>query len=153
MIANLEDLSKEGTDFPNASFNPVVNINYESGHAHSASSPNNIAIYFTGKHNKYRYYVTTDAKGRLIPLQKELPLPADDWTNHLEFSNNFFTPPGMLAMAGGGSEGLPSRVAYKCTLYVWCTHSANHTDSWITTGYLHGLNVRTVDHFTTECFC
>ena len=42
------------------------------------------------------------------------------------------------------------RVAYKCTLYVCCTHSANHTDSWITTGYLHGLNVRTVDHVTTE---
>ena len=41
------------------------------------------------------------------------------------------------------------RVAYKCTLYVCCTHSANHTDSWITTGYLHGLNVRTVDHVTT----
>lgn len=111
MIANLEKLADEGTIFPDASFNPVVNIKYEAGHRHSASTPNNIAIYFTGKHNKYRYYVTTDPKGRLIPLQKELPLPAEDWKNHLEFSNSFFTPPALLAMAGGGgggSEGLPS---------------------------------------------
>ena len=97
MIARLEKLADEGTNFPNASFNPVVNIKFQTGHAESASSPNSIAIYFTGKHNKYRYYVTTDKEGQLVPLKKELPLPPDDWTNHLEFSNSFFTPSGQNA--------------------------------------------------------
>ena len=118
MIKTLEMLSEEGKSFPEASFNPVVNIKFEAGHSRSATHPNNIAIYFTGKHNKFRYYVETDEQGRLIPLKKELPLPEDDWKKHLEFSNCYFTPPAgfgggaSVGVASGGvaseGEGLPS---------------------------------------------
>ena len=94
MIEKLERLANEGINFPNASFNPVVNIKFDPGHAHSETNPNNLALYFTGKENKYRYYVHVDDNdGKLVPVKKKLPCQVDDWIQHLEFS--LFYPPAV----------------------------------------------------------
>lgn len=91
MVAILERLAKEGKSFPDAHYNPVVNIKFEGGHEESESSPNNIAIYFTGK-NENRYYVHIDDDGKLIPYQQKLPVTPNDWKNHLQFTNCYHTP-------------------------------------------------------------
>lgn len=103
MVAILERLAKEGKSFPDASYNPVVNIKFLSGTERSKSSPNNIAIYFTGKDNKFRYYVHIDEDGKLVPFQQKLPVSDDDWQNHLKFTNYYHTPDASCLISSEGS--------------------------------------------------
>ena len=109
LVAILERLAKEGKTFPDAHYNPVVNIKFLCGQEQSESSPNNIAIYFTGK-NDYRYYVHIDDDGKLIPFKQKLPVPPDDWQKHLEFTNSYHTPDASFLKSPASREDSPHKL-------------------------------------------
>ena len=58
--------------------------------------PNNIAIWFTGKNKKYRYYIHINEQGKLTPVRQELPVGPDDWVKHMQFAYSYDTPDGSV---------------------------------------------------------
>ena len=110
----LETLAKEGMSFPDASYNPVVNIKYER--EHPDQMPNNMAIYFTGKHNKYRYYVHINEDRKLIPSKQKLPVDDDDWRQHMQFTNYYHTADVRSLQSFANKQGMmPSSSGNYCT--------------------------------------
>ena len=98
MIKRLESLAEKGVSFPDASFNPVVNIMFDSSHV-DTKNPNNLALYFTGKQNQYRYYVHAGRDGSLVAKKKKLPCPPNDWVNHLQFSYHYYSTTSLKSEA------------------------------------------------------